>query len=97
MIKSDINFKKNLRKSSLKYKPSEQEILDSVLTGTTYGFVTVDLGVPSEWNYVVRGRPDFNERFCSVTPYEFFKEFPPLFMSIRLDYEDFSIQHDRAH
>ena len=51
MSKDDINFKKFLEnrwKSSLKYKPSEQEILDSELTGKTYGFATVDIGVPSE-------------------------------------------------
>ena len=90
MSKDDINFKKFLEnrwKSILKYKPSEQEILDSVLAGKTYGFVTVDIGVPSEWNCVVRGRSDFNERFCSVAPYEFFKEFPPLFMNISIIYE----------
>ena len=93
MRKHDPEFKKFLEKrwrSVLKRNPTNQDILSSVLSKELYGFLSVDIQIPHEWNQVVRERPDYETRFRFITPYNFFKEMAPFFMNIRLDYENFS-------
>ena len=99
MKTQDLGFKKFLDsrwKSALKYRPSTQDILSSVLSKRLFGFLSEDIEIPNEWNQFIRGRPDFETRFSSVTPHQFFSEMPPFFMNIRLEYENFS-PHMKHH
>ena len=93
MKRDDPQYKEFVNKrwrSCLKYQPSQQDILDSVVTGDFYGFLKIDVSVPQKWNNIVQNRADFKERFENVTPWEFFKDFPPLFMNVSLSFEQFS-------
>ena len=93
MKRDDPEYKEfvdNRWRSCLKYQPSKQDILDAVLSSEFYGFLMIDVCVPREWNSIVKNRHDFKERFENVTPWDFFKNLPPLFMNISLEFEQFS-------
>ena len=52
---------------------TKEEILDSILDGTMFGLVQVDIQVPDSWDDV-NFKPDTN-----LSPYEYFSEMSPLF------------------
>ena len=66
---------------------TENEILNSVLSGELFGMVEVDISPPEKWTGNFKS---------NLTPTEYFEEFPPIFVTTQIPYEAFG-EHMQEH